>query len=446
MSRRNAGARRTPARVTTHSISIDELAPGGSGVGHAVVAGERRAIFVAHAAIGDEVEVAVDLASRPARGKVLRVLRAGPGRVTPACDSVERCGACDWMHLSPETQRDARVSQLRAALPASFRDAPLTVHEADDSVAYRTRVRVHVRASGGRAVTGLHAKGTHDVVEVGTCVILHPALDRARAALGPLLDGAHGQGEAQLALGQDGKPVAELRWEGRMPAAVFGRLESAVLAGAFRGFSVHLGDVSRPAVIGDPAPHMKGADGQPLVLAAGGFAQASERSNVLLGQRVAAMARDAALGGPGGTRAVELYAGAGNFTVLLARDFESLLTVESSAPACDAARKNLAARGLRARVTHADVDSFDVPPQTGLVVLDPPRTGARAASLALAASRVKAIVYVSCDTATLSRDLATLAASYTPLAVESFAMFPQTSHAETVISLRRASRDTRGSS
>jgi 23S rRNA (uracil1939-C5)-methyltransferase len=418
-------------------ISITELAPGGKGVGHTVVSGERRAVFIPGAAVGDELDATVDLSSRPARGTILRVLVPGPGRVVPPCPYVDRCGACDWMHLGPDAQKDARTRQLYAALPEGFRQATPVIHDALDTLAYRTRARVHVRASGGRAVVGLFAAGTRDVVEVESCAILHPTLDAALTTLGPLLDGAHGHGEARLALGAAGKAVVTLTWEGKMPGAAFGHFEEAVAKGTLGGASLTLGDVTRPAVIGDPTPQMIGADGAPLVLPAGGFAQASERSNVVLGQRVAELAREAAGNASRSANVVELYAGAGNFTVLLARDFESVTAVESSEPACEAARKNLSARGLRARVTAADVDTFALPAKTALVVLDPPRTGARAACLALARSRVKAIVYVSCDTSTLARDLTILAPRFSAFAIDGFALFPQTSHAETVVAMQR---------
>jgi 23S rRNA (uracil1939-C5)-methyltransferase len=293
-----------------------------------------------------------------------------------------------------------------------------------------------VRASGGRAIVGPHGVRSRDVVDVSTCVVLSPALDAAIPALAAILEGAHGLGEASLALGAAGKPVLELRWEGRVPASVYARLEQGVAAGTWAGGSVYGGDVARPAVVGDPTPRILGADGEALVLAPGGFAQASEAGNVALGQGVLALAQRLKPQSDGGG-VVELYAGAGNFTVLLARAFAKLVAVESSAPACDAARANLAARGLAAKVTCADADAFVIPPRTDLVVLDPPRRGAKQVAEALASSTVKGILYVSCDTPTLGRDLAALATRYEPVAVESFAMFPGTSHAETVVALAR---------
>jgi 23S rRNA (uracil1939-C5)-methyltransferase len=427
---------RTRTPPVTLSLRIDDVAPGGQGVGHATVDGERRAIFVPRVAVGDEVDVDVNTSSRPARGRVLQVLSPGPGRVPPPCAYVDRCGACDWMHLSRPAQSAAREHHLRRVLPPRFRDIPIVFHDDTASLGYRTRARLHVRASGGRAVVGMHAVGSHDVIEVSTCVVLHEALDRAVARVGALLEGAHGYGEAQIALGKNEKPVVELHWHGKIDASSFGRLERGIAAGEWAGGTVHLDGVSRPAVVGDPAPRMSSSDGRELVLPSGGFAQASNAGNLVLGARVAALAT-VALGSSGPATVVELFAGAGNFTVLLGQTFGRVVAVESDSAACEAARENLAARGLACKVTCADADRFTVPPKTDLVVLDPPRRGAKEASLALARSSVKAIVYVSCDTPTLGRDLASLAARFDVIAVESFAMFPGTSHSETVVALRR---------
>ena len=113
--------------------------------------------------------------------------------------------------------------------------------------------------------------------------------------------------------------------------------------------------------------------------------------------------------------------------------------MESDRGACDAARANLAARGMAARVIEADAATFVVPAPTQLVILDPPRTGARAVAEALAKNPVRHLIYVSCDPQTLARDLVILAAArYLPRAVELVEMFPGTSHVETIVALERA--------
>jgi 23S rRNA (uracil1939-C5)-methyltransferase len=132
-----------------------------------------------------------------------------------------------------------------------------------------------------------------------------------------------------------------------------------------------------------------------------------------------------------GQNVVELFAGSGNLTVVLARMADSVLAVEADARAVAAARENIEARGLRARVVQADAGTFALPPGVRAVLLDPPRAGAADASEGLVRSRARRVAYVSCEPATLARDARTLAAGgFRLTAVETFEMFPHTSHVE----------------
>jgi len=417
------------------TATIGSLAPGGDGVAHVEVDGERRAVFVPQTAPGDVVRAEADLTRRPARGRLLEVVTPSPDRVTPACPWSTRCGGCDWMHLSAEAQARAHAEQVRAALPERWRELAVQVHRAPEALAHRARSRLHVRCERGRLSVGMHEARTHDPVEVDVCAVLDPALERARRRLASLFEGSRGRGDVQLALGVDRLPVLEVRWTGDLAAACFARLEQAVTARELAGARVLLGDASRPATVGDPTPWTTGADDRPLRLAPGGFGQANERVNAALVQHVGALAREL-----GVDKAVELYAGAGNLAVVLAGAVRELVLVEANRESCEAARANLAARGAGSpsvRVVEADAEAYAWPGATKLVVLDPPRAGARAVAERLAASRVAHVVYVSCDPQTLGRDLGILAGSYEARSLVTFEMFPQTSHVETVVALER---------
>lgn len=414
--------------------TIAELSPGGEGVAICEIDGERRAVFVPGVARGERVRVEADLSRRPARGRLLEVLAPSEHRVSPECPWYERCGGCDWMHLSAEEQARSHAAIVKSILPAAWADAEVTAHAAPRSRGYRTRARVHVDARRGRVVVGMYARGSREPVAVDACLVLDPALDEARRRLVPLLEGAKGRGDAQIALGPPGEPrkvVLDLRWSGDLPGVVFGRIERAVNDGWLAGARVYAGEVKIPATVGDPTPWITGADGVPLRLAPGGFSQATEEGNALLALRAVALAD---LIAPD-VAAIELYAGAGNLTVLLARK-RQVTAVEIGREACDAARANLAARGLAGRVIEADASRWALPKDAQLVVLDPPRVGAKEITSAIASRPTPAIVYVSCDPPTLGRDLALLAAAgYTPAAIETFEMFPQTSHVETIVAL-----------
>jgi 23S rRNA (uracil1939-C5)-methyltransferase len=433
--------------TTPMTATIRELAPGGEGVALMDVGGERRAVFVRGVAPGEEVRLDVDLSTRPARGRLLEVMTASPERVVPPCEVVARCGGCDWMHLSASAQKRGHADIVRGLLPEAWRSFDITSHDAPAAFAYRARTRLHVSATGGRATVGFHEARTREPVRVERCVVLTPAIDRARVELEAIFEGAHGRGDVTIALGAfDARsPVVDVHWGGELAPAVFGRLERAVASGAWGGARITCGEATRAGTIGDATPWTLGGDGAPLKLAAAGFSQASEGANALLARRVAELSKSALPeGAEGGRKLVELYAGAGNFTVLLARIGADVLSVEADADACAAARENLSVRSLSARVVCADASTYAWPPTTRILVLDPPRTGARAVATALAARPTRHVIYVSCDPPTLGRDLAPLAAAgYVPRAIETFEMFPQTSHVEVVVALERAKRSAK---
>jgi 23S rRNA (uracil1939-C5)-methyltransferase len=422
---------------------IRELANGGDGVAIVDARGERRAIFVRHAAPGDHVSLSVDLATKPGVGTILRIDEPGPARVDPLCAHARRCGGCGWMHLSVPGQMAAHRERIRATLPEAWKVVHLEAHSPRETLGYRTRTRLHVRASGGRAKVGLQEAKTHEPVEVDRCIILHPDLERARLLLPSLLEGARGRGEALVALGAAGKPVLELTWRaGQLAPRTFAGLEQGVRDGTWAGARVFEGEVSRPAVCGDPTPWTLGADGAPLRLAPGGFAQASEDSSADLGARLLAWSHEI-LGTSLGD-VIELFAGAGNFTVLLGRHARSLVAVESDDEACHALRRNLTERGLAAKVVHGLAERHAIPRRLDLAVLDPPRTGARRLMSSFLEAKPRVIAYVSCDVPTLARDLDVLGAAYEPVALEAFALFPHTPHVEILAVLSARTESWRG--
>jgi 23S rRNA (uracil1939-C5)-methyltransferase len=160
------------------------------------------------------------------------------------------------------------------------------------------------------------------------------------------------------------------------------------------------------------------------------FSQVNDGINELLVEHVAALAE------PEGMRVLELHCGVGNFTVALAEAAETLVAVERDPGAAEACRANLAARQLDARVIEGDADR---PPRGryDVVVLDPPRQGAKALFEDDAVWHgTRRIVYVSCDTATLSRDLRLACRrGYRIDQVIAFDMFPQTAHLESLVRL-----------
>jgi 23S rRNA (uracil1939-C5)-methyltransferase len=420
-------------------LVLDRVAVGGDGLGHTLaLGGERRVVLVPDAFPGDEVEVEVDPTKRPLRGRVVRLLSPSPERRPSPCPHSKACGGCAWIAWSQPGRWSGYRTILESTLGhvlASQADAPtLVFHEAAHETGYRTRARLAVHAARSVSV-GFRAADGKRVVPVEACLVLDPRLAPVLGVIRSILAGASGDGEASVALGSGDRPVLSLRFDGDVPPTTYRALDDAVREGRLGGCDLWLPGTRAPARVGDPSVVTRGGDGEPLAVPSGGFAQANPAMNQLLVDHVASLFHR-----PLAT--LELHAGAGNLTVRLAAIVPteaSYETIESDEHAVAACRANLAARGLsNVKIQRGDAETFPLPAKIRRVVLDPPRTGAKAACERIAASRVAEVVYVSCDPPTLARDAQKLLeAGFVPKSLHAFEMFPLTPHVEAVLHLVR---------
>ncbi|WP_437810382.1 class I SAM-dependent RNA methyltransferase [Sorangium sp. So ce1078] len=459
--RRSSGARARPRGGERAQLRIDALAAGGAGVGR--LAGE--VVFVPATAPGDLVEVELDRSARPARGALLRVVEPSADRVAPPCRFADTCGGCDWMHVRLEAQQAAHERIVRQAIAraTSLAEAdlpPIRVHPAPQPLGYRSRARLFARAERGEVRVGYRAPRTHAVVAVDRCLVLADAIAPLAGELPAVLRGAVGEGDILISQGASGRPVVEILWRGQLPPAVWQLLDERTARGAWAGARVTLDGAREAASFGEPRPAILGADGLPLLLAPGGFGQPSEEGAAVLARRAAELAHLESTRPP---HVLELFAGSGTLSVLLARGaprplpvaepveaaavvpgLASFTAVELSSEAVACLRQNLAARGLAGKVIEADADQYPIPARTDVVVLDPPRGGAPGAARAIAASGARVVVYVSCDPATLARDLGgILRGGFEITDIEAVELFPQTSHIESIVRLTRSRRPAR---
>lgn len=408
-------------------LDVGDVAHGG----HCVARHEGRVVFVRHTLPGEDVTARVTGiggGGRHLTADAVQVHVAAPGRREPACpwSGPGRCGGCDWQHADPATQRDLKaaiVAEQLQRLAGISREVVVEAVPGDtDGLGWRTRSRF-VADRAGRL--GLRAFHSHDVVAVGDCPISHPDMAVPELAgrswapgseLDVVVDGAG----SRLLLGgrptRRGGPPARTRPGHDVPALVHtaaGRGWRVTGAGFWQ---VHPGaaDALTGAVVEGLAPR----DGHSLL---------------------------------------DLYAGVGLFAGVLARlvgPTGRVTAVESDRTAVADARVNL--RDLPStRVVPARVDAslgmhlprdpqlprgaVDATPHVDLVVLDPPRTGARSAVVhAITALTPERVAYVACDPAALARDLATFAADgYRLTGVRAFDLFPMTHHVEVVATLGR---------
>jgi len=423
---RGAGRRHRAVirEVTTTGDAVAELDDG-------------RCVLVDGVAEGEQVEVELPRkGGRLPRARLRAVLEPSPARVTPPCPLSERCGGCDWMHLSAETRGELHrrhVAELLARATGQERLPTIAYHRPNEPLGYRTRARLAVSAKGDRPRVGFRRDKSRRLVEVDHCPVLCDALSKAPTTIGSWLAGAQGSGEAQVALGAAGRWVVDLHFDGDLASESFATAANQVEVGAWAGVDIWCAGATAPATFGDPRAVIADLGGAPLLIAPGGFAQPSDRGAALLAERVVEL-----VGRGGRGRLVELFAGSGTLSVVLAPLADPFVAVEQSPAAVEQLRDNLAARGLAGKVQVGDANGFAVPRPTATVVLDPPRAGARGATASLVAARPRQIIYVSCNATTLARDLAKLCQrDYAITEIELFELFPQTSHVECVVRLVR---------
>lgn len=390
-------------------------------------------IFVPGAAPGDRVRVrAREEHGNWARADLVHVCVPGAARRAAPCAWVARCGGCPWQHVDYAAQLAAKETNVRETLAriAGVRTAEmLPIVAAPNEWAYRHRIRLHAGANGR---LGFRAARSHELVDIDACLIAEPAVS---AALGPVRDLT-----ATLATTLD---AVELVANGRGAIVVH-----ATAHGAFRNadaapISAWLAatpTVAGVALRGRTWRRRFGAieiavaserDAAPTVQRAGSFTQVNSAANLLLVRTVVATVGSAA-------PVLDLFCGAGNLSLPLARVASSVVAVDQDAEGiADGAASAVTAGLANVRFEVAAADRFLA--RRGLagaavVVLDPPRTGAATVVRSLARLRPPRIVYVSCEPSTLARDVRTLVgAGYSVGRVQPIDVFPQSEHVETVL-------------
>ncbi len=418
-------------------IEITGIAAGGAGVGRLA---DGRVVFVHRTAPGDLVRVRTVRSRRSwAEAELVEVLRAGPGRREPPCPHYGRCGGCTLEHLAYAAQLDAKATIVRDALQriGGIDRPPPEVVASPRELRYRNRVSFTLlRLRGGRVVAGFHEIGRPDrVVDVeGRCLLPEAALTRVwdalRAAWGPAAGRLPAGRRLRLTLRVAAAGEAALLVEGGARGG-----ENAEGATALLRDVPGLAAVWIRAAAHAPATRLAGEErlteawnDEELALSGGVFLQVNREAAALLEAHVVHAA-----GTVDGARVVDAYCGVG----LHARRFERLgarvVGVERDPVAVAEARRGApGATFLEGAVEERLAETLPA----DVVVLNPPRAGLHErVPEALRRTPPRRLVYVSCDPATLARDLARLAPAFSLRSLRCFDLFPQTAHVETVAEL-----------
>jgi 23S rRNA (uracil1939-C5)-methyltransferase len=381
-------------------VLIERILPGGAGLAHA----NGQTILVGLAAPGDRLRVRVERKSGSvAFASIVEIIEPSPVRLEPPCPYFGRCGGCDFQQLAYEAQLAAKVEIIRDCLRRIARlDFSEAIPITPSPAAWYYRSRAQWQYDAQKNHLGYFERGSHTVCDVVECPVIVPALQQQLETL-----------------------RAQMR-EGTLPPE----------AKDFRAVAGDEGASIFPPVDEEGTREVsRNIRGGHYLFSADGFFQINHE---LLPALV-----DAAVADAQGVTALDLYCGAGLFTLQLSRSFESVLGVEAHAGAVAYARRNLTgANAANAVIECSMVGEWLREHEAALagvdfILLDPPRTGAEEGVVeCMLALRPRHIAYVSCDPATLARDLRGLmSGGYSLDSIAAFDMFPQTHHVETVVHL-----------
>ena len=425
------------ALTLEQEIEIDALSYGPYGIGRL----DGKAVMIPNTAPGDRIAARiVESKERYAIGEVIRVINPSPLRQTPPCPYVGRCGGCSWQHLLYDAQLKAKQQSVADALSrigklSDFELKPIIA--ARDPFHYRRRIRLQAGAASG---LGFFAAGSHSVVEIDSCLIADARLNAAIAPLRLWLGELNGAIEhLELVAGDELNQIVVVA----QPADSFLASDESACERLVRANSPISGLIV-PAragrkVYGRTLITVKLQDDLTLQVDADVFTQVNADGNRQMIEQLLVAGNF-----HGQDRVLELYCGAGNFTLPLARRVKEIVAVEGDRGAI--ANGKLNAQNYRlenidwlcAAVPHAVAQLKRQHRKFSKIVLDPPRTGAKGIEADLAALDAEMILYVSCNPTTLARDLAALAKfGYKLRSVQPIDFFPHTFHVESLAVMMR---------
>jgi len=408
-----------------HEVTLDKLTYGGDALGRLA---DGRAVFVRFALPGERVRIELTQEKEHfARGKLIEVVQPAPERIAPRCKHFGICGGCHYQHMPYEMQLSAKADILRDQLTRIGQIASPPVQGTVPSPQpwnYRNQVQFHLTPDGklGYARDDAQAAAAPDVFAIEECHLPEEPINE----LWPRLELEATSGVQRVAIRAGSN--AELMLALESSAAALPELEVEA------GISVaHILDRDCVVLAGEDHVVMR-VSGREFQVSAQAFFQVNTAVAEMMVQHVLAHVPDSS------ATVIDAYCGVGLFSAFLSGRCKRLIGIESSPAACHDFELNLEEFDnveLYEDLAEHALPALDI--RAEVVLVDPPRAGlARAALDAIVKSAPRMLIYVSCDPATLARDLRRLIeAGYRLLKVTPFDLFPQTYHIESISILER---------
>jgi 23S rRNA (uracil1939-C5)-methyltransferase len=406
----------TESNTNIDGLKIHRWAAGGDGIGIPDEGPMKGMVFFVPGTVpGDVVDATiVKKKKRWGRAKVSNVVESSPQRREPPCAHQGQCGGCPWMPGSPELQAQARMEALRGEVKKQLGWSEERLEqdvcsdpEPGPELGYRHRLRMAYRRVADKLFLGFREGGNNRVADVETCVVATDAIQAALPELRTkLMTLREGKGEVWLVSGGD---------------------EVAISIEPDGGDPIEMG-ASKVQV---PISHGLSIEAGP-----GLFVQANPHAVERMAAHIEKLAREAE-----GSHAVELFSGAGTFTVPLMKAGYSVQSYESNPTAMfpyEDLTDDLGRAEFHLCNLYQEREPVPEPRKPDLILSDPPRTGASDLIPWMIESGAKTILLIACDLATGLRDAGLLITEgYELHSITSFDMFPNTGHQELVLHLSR---------
>lgn len=412
------------------TLKIDSLAYGPYGVGR----NEGKVILVPQTAPGDEAQIQVVEERRNyVIAKLLRLVKPSPLRQAPPCPYFGPCGGCPWQHLQYEAQLAAKEKNVQDALRRigrlnGFELLPIL----RSPRAYHYRRRIRLQADRGKRI-GFHRALSHELIEIDSCLIADPEIDRHLS---------HAR-EWIMLLKTQVQYVEILRGDKEEKVLLVGRAAGGFAPGddaASSRFHQQHHDITGLIMFG---PGWRRSWGQRKILTRSEHGIRMDVDGEVFtqvnGEASRQLVRELLQWGEfhDQDRVLELYSGAGNFTLPVAQHAHEVVAIEGDPRSVENGRANSQSnrlhniRWVTAPVPKGVKRLRDKDEKFSKIILNPPRAGAKGLEEDLAPLGAEKILYVSCDPATLARDLAALTKKgYTLARVRPVDLFPHTFHVE----------------
>jgi 23S rRNA (uracil1939-C5)-methyltransferase len=419
------------------SLEIDRLSYGPHGIGRV----EGRVLMVPHTAPGDTVVARViEQKERFSIGELAQIVSPSPARRTPPCPYVGECGGCSWQHLNYENQLKAKQQSVDDALrrigKLSGYDLRPIIPAARE---YNYRRRIRLQVGHGREL-GFYGASSHHLVNIDSCLIAEDALNRVLDTLRRWTRGMNTVIEhLEVVTGDEPNQTVVVASvvDHFIPRDEPACANLVDMESGINGVIVS-GDGWRK-IWGEPRITVRLSPDLDLNVDADVFTQVNPEGNRrILDELLSAGAFQH------DHQVLELFCGGGNFTLPVARRVKDLVAVEGHRPSINNGKLNAQKNGIDnirwicAPVPKAVAELKRKRERFSKIILDPPRAGAKGIETDLSALGAARIFYVSCNPATLARDLAALTKlGYKLGTVQPIDLFPQTFHVETLAVLER---------